>query len=185
MSLSCGRGLSRHVYETSANLVSTIGMHTDVVLTCNPAGCILCRRTLVQCSSHRTLPAQGEGGVAPATICKPRNRTLRFQTVMLAQQSLLPLQIAVSLAEMIILDPLLKNPCYIDLFVAQALMMALQHKKLTEEQSNYGIDRIEPEVNFALSCGTRSSPMVSKLHLSIPPMTKYGLKQHVAKIVTI
>ena len=69
----CGRGLSRDVYETSANLVSTIGMHTDVVLTCDPAGGILCRRTLVQCSSHRTLPAQREGGVAPATICKPRN----------------------------------------------------------------------------------------------------------------
>lgn len=70
---------------------------------------------------------------------------------------------------MIISDRLLKNPCYFDMFVVQALMMALQNKKLTEEQNNYGIDRIEPEVNFALSCGTRSSPMVSKLTFINPP----------------
>ncbi|KAG0568494.1 hypothetical protein KC19_6G023300 [Ceratodon purpureus] len=41
-----------------------------------------------------------------------------------------------------------------------ALIMALQNKKLTEEQSHYGIDQAEPKVNFALACGGHSSPMV-------------------------
>lgn len=38
--------------------------------------------------------------------------------------------------------------------------MALHSKKLTEEQSQFGIDKPEPKVNFALSCGGHSSPMV-------------------------
>lgn len=38
--------------------------------------------------------------------------------------------------------------------------MALHNKKLTEEQSQYGLDQAEPKVNFALSCGGHSSPMV-------------------------
>lgn len=38
--------------------------------------------------------------------------------------------------------------------------MALHSKKLTEEQSQFGIEKAEPKVNFALSCGGHSSPMV-------------------------
>lgn len=41
-----------------------------------------------------------------------------------------------------------------------ALIVALHNKKLTEEQRQFGIDRAEPKVNFALSCGGHSSPMV-------------------------
>nr|XP_024394065.1 uncharacterized protein LOC112291191 isoform X3 [Physcomitrium patens] len=41
-----------------------------------------------------------------------------------------------------------------------ALIMALHSKKLTEEQSEYGIGKPDPKVNFALSCGGHSSPMV-------------------------
>jgi hypothetical protein len=42
----------------------------------------------------------------------------------------------------------------------QALLLALHKNKLTDEQRKYGIDRVESKVNFALSCGARSSPMV-------------------------
>lgn len=41
-----------------------------------------------------------------------------------------------------------------------ALIMALHNKKLTEEQTKFGIEKPEPLVNFALSCGGHSSPMV-------------------------
>lgn len=38
--------------------------------------------------------------------------------------------------------------------------MALHSKKLTEEQSQFSIDRTESKMNFALACGGHSSPMV-------------------------
>lgn len=38
--------------------------------------------------------------------------------------------------------------------------MVLHDKKLTEEQSKHGIDKANFKVNFALSCGGYSSPMV-------------------------
>ncbi|CAK9194403.1 unnamed protein product [Sphagnum jensenii] len=40
------------------------------------------------------------------------------------------------------------------------LMMALQKTRLKEELIKYGIERVEPLVNFALCCGAHSSPMV-------------------------
>ncbi|KAH9565194.1 hypothetical protein CY35_04G065500 [Sphagnum magellanicum] len=40
------------------------------------------------------------------------------------------------------------------------LMMALQKSKLKEELIKYGINRLEPLVNFALCCGAQFSPMV-------------------------
>jgi hypothetical protein len=42
----------------------------------------------------------------------------------------------------------------------QGLMMALQKSKLKEELIKYGINRLEPLVNFALCCGAQFSPMV-------------------------
>jgi hypothetical protein len=42
----------------------------------------------------------------------------------------------------------------------QGLMMALQKTRLKEELIKYGIERVEPLVNFALCCGAHSSPMV-------------------------
>jgi hypothetical protein len=40
------------------------------------------------------------------------------------------------------------------------LMMALQKNKLKEELIKYGINHLEPLVNFALCCGAQFSPMV-------------------------
>lgn len=42
----------------------------------------------------------------------------------------------------------------------QGLMMALQKNKLKEELIKYGINHLEPLVNFALCCGAQFSPMV-------------------------
>jgi hypothetical protein len=48
----------------------------------------------------------------------------------------------------------------------QGLMMALQKSKLKEELIKYGINRLEPLVNFALCCGAQFSPMVKYISSS-------------------
>lgn len=42
----------------------------------------------------------------------------------------------------------------------QGIMTALHRHKLNQELIKYGIEQMEPLVNFALCCGAQSSPMV-------------------------
>jgi hypothetical protein len=56
------------------------------------------------------------------------------------------------------------------------LMMALQKNKLKEELIKYGINRLEPLVNFALCCGAQFSPMVSTSPLQIIMFLVFGFR---------
>jgi hypothetical protein len=42
----------------------------------------------------------------------------------------------------------------------QGIMTALHRHKVNQELIKYGIEQMEPLVNFALCCGAQSSPMV-------------------------
>jgi hypothetical protein len=56
------------------------------------------------------------------------------------------------------------------------LMMALQKNKLKEELIKYGINHLEPLVNFALCCGAQFSPMVSTSPLRIIMFLVFGFR---------
>jgi hypothetical protein len=56
------------------------------------------------------------------------------------------------------------------------LMMALQKNKLKEELIKYGINHLEPLVNFALCCGAQFSPMVSTSPLQIIMFLVFGFR---------
>ncbi len=58
----------------------------------------------------------------------------------------------------------------------QGLMMALQKNKLKEELIKYGINHLEPLVNFALCCGAQFSPMVSTSPLQIIMFLVFGFR---------
>jgi hypothetical protein len=58
----------------------------------------------------------------------------------------------------------------------QGLMMALQKNKLKEELIKYGINHLEPLVNFALCCGAQFSPMVSTSPLRIIMFLVFGFR---------
>jgi hypothetical protein len=58
----------------------------------------------------------------------------------------------------------------------QGLIMALQKSKLKEELIKYGINHLEPLVNFALCCGAQFSPMVSTSPLQIIMFLVFGFR---------
>lgn len=62
------------------------------------------------------------------------------------------------------------------LLLCQALVLALQKFKVSEELKKYSVDHPEPLLSFALSCGMHSSPAVRAYCLLIPSLiNKYTL----------